>query len=66
MTEREYHGEYIGPSTALRGKWALVRVKDGSDVVHAQFDDMHTGYGLGWSVFSKAEFRLDRVLGEYS
>ena len=53
----ERRGTYIGPIEKLKGKTALLLPGD-SCVLRAQFDDMDTGYGLGWHTFSKANFEL--------
>jgi hypothetical protein len=48
---------YTGPLFPLKGKRALVMVKDGK--LTAQFNDFNTGYAFGWHEFPVADFQVD-------
>lgn len=49
---------YVGPKDNLQGKAALVRDGAAADRVLAQFDDLKTGYGIGWHEFPRSDFRM--------
>jgi len=52
---------YTGARAELKGKTALLRGQDqiterGNAQVLVQFDDLSTGFGLGWHAFPAADF----------
>jgi len=51
-------GKYVGPDKKLRNQTALLKPTDSVERVLVQFDDMKTGYGLGWHNFRASDFTI--------
>jgi hypothetical protein len=49
---------YVGDRTELTGETALVGTAFFGGVPLAQFDDVSTGYGYGWTPFKHMDFEI--------